>query len=132
MSPFESNLIMLGCGTLYLIVFYLIDSSQQIAYRSRNKGFTGVKKMALQPDDDVIREEEHVVDESSNDEYLIKGVDLCKKYPNGTVAACGNTFGIKKNEIFGLLGPNGAGKSTTFSMLTMKTILTDGKASVMG
>jgi len=31
----------------------------------------------------------------------------------------GNTFCVKKGEVFGLLGPNGAGKSSMFNIMTM-------------
>jgi ABC-type multidrug transport system ATPase subunit len=56
-------------------------------------------------------------------------VDLRKTYTeNNLQAVCGNTFGIKKGEIFGLLGPNGAGKSTTFSMMCLDIAKTSGEA----
>ena len=86
----------------------------------------------MAPDEDVLREEKIINDSANDGEYMIKAVNICKQYPNGTDAVCGNTFGIRKNEIFGLLGPNGAGKSTTFSMLTAKASLTDGEAFVLG
>ena len=42
--------------------------------------------------------------------------DLCKFYGKFE-AVKGNTFTVRKSEIFGLLGANGAGKTTTFRML---------------
>jgi ABC-type branched-subunit amino acid transport system ATPase component len=87
--------------------------------------------VTLPPDDDVLREE-NIVMESSYDEYIVKAVNLCKKFPNGQCAIRGNTFGIKKNEVLGILGPNGAGKSTTFSILAMENTRSKGEVYIMG
>ena len=40
-------------------------------------------------------------------------------YNDGVAAVDGNTFCVKRGEVFGLLGPNGAGKSTMFNIMTM-------------
>lgn len=64
--------------------------------------------------------------------YLIKAVDLKKTYVKSDVqAVAGNTFAVKKGEVFGLLGPNGAGKSTTFGMMCMETPKNSGVARVL-
>lgn len=52
------------------------------------------------------------------DNWMIKAVNLCKKYKNSTTNAVDSVnLCIEKGTIFGLLGPNGAGKTTTISML---------------
>jgi ABC-type multidrug transport system ATPase subunit len=75
-----------------------------------------------------VKREERIVKESSDEDYTVKAVNLCKKYPGGPTALRGSTFGIKQNEVLGLLGPNGAGKSTAFSILTMQTHRSEGIA----
>ncbi len=47
---------------------------------------------------------------------MVEVRDLCKFYGKFE-AVKGNTFTVRKSEIFGLLGANGAGKTTTFRML---------------
>jgi ABC-type multidrug transport system ATPase subunit len=57
---------------------------------------------------------------------------LKKTYPKAThQAITGNTFGVRKGEIFGMLGPNGAGKSTTFSIMALDIPKTSGYAEVL-
>ena len=81
---------------------------------------------------DVIEHEKDVKNPANDGDYYIKAVDLKKTYASTKLqAVCGNTFGIKKGEIFGLLGPNGAGKSTTFSMLTLDEAKTTGECKVI-
>jgi ABC-2 type transport system ATP-binding protein len=65
----------------------------------------------------------------SNREIIAE--NLVKQY--GDFAAVNNvSFKVGSGEIFGFLGPNGAGKSTTVSMLTTRTLPTQGKALVGG
>ena len=57
--------------------------------------------------------------------------NLIKRY--GDFAAVNDiSFKVESGEIFGFLGPNGAGKSTTVSMLTTRTLPTNGRATVGG
>jgi ABC-2 type transport system ATP-binding protein len=61
----------------------------------------------------------------------INAENLVKRY--GDFAAVNDvSFKVGSGEIFGFLGPNGAGKSTTVSMLTTRTLPTQGKAIVGG
>ena len=65
----------------------------------------------------------------SNREIIAE--NLVKRY--GDFAAVNDvSFRVGSGEIFGFLGPNGAGKSTTVSMLTTRTLPTQGKATVGG
>ena len=57
---------------------------------------------------------------------------LSKRYPNGTEAVRGISFGVRSGEVFGILGPNGAGKSTTIGMLGTLVLPSGGRASVAG
>jgi ABC-type multidrug transport system ATPase subunit len=57
--------------------------------------------------------------DENNQEYFIQSNDLRKVYPGGVAAVNGNSFAVRKGEVFGLLGPNGAGKSTMFNIMTM-------------
>lgn len=58
--------------------------------------------------------------------------ELNKIYKDGVAAVNGNTFSIKKGEVFGLLGPNGAGKSTMFSLMCMDLKRTNGEIRLIG
>lgn len=65
----------------------------------------------------------------SNREIIAE--NLVKRY--GDFAAVNDvSFRVESGEIFGFLGPNGAGKSTTVSMLTTRTLPTQGRAVVGG
>jgi ABC-2 type transport system ATP-binding protein len=57
---------------------------------------------------------------------------LAKRYPDGTEAVRGISFGVAAGEVFGVLGPNGAGKSTTMGMLGTLVRPTGGRAIVGG
>ncbi|MCA9902789.1 MAG: ATP-binding cassette domain-containing protein [Anaerolineae bacterium] len=57
---------------------------------------------------------------------------LVKRYNGSVVAVNDVSFKVNSGEIFGFLGPNGAGKSTTISMLTTRSLPTDGRATVCG
>ena len=57
---------------------------------------------------------------------------LSKRYPNGTEAVRGVSFGVRSGEVFGILGSNGAGKSTTIGMLGTLVLPSGGRASVAG
>ncbi len=62
---------------------------------------------------------------------MIKADALVKHYKD-VVAVDRVSFEVQPGQIFGFLGPNGAGKSTTISMLTTRSIPTEGRASVGG
>jgi ABC-2 type transport system ATP-binding protein len=57
---------------------------------------------------------------------------LAKRYPNGTEAVRGISFGVSTGEVYGILGPNGAGKSTTIGILGTLVRPTAGRAAVAG
>jgi hypothetical protein len=42
-----------------------------------------------------VKREERIVKESSDDDYTVKAINLCKKFPGGPTALRGSTFGIK-------------------------------------
>lgn len=95
-------------------------------------GKDGMLQPQLQVYSDIIDHDKEVRG-ARTDTYQIRAVDLKKTYRETNLqAVCGNTFGIKKGEIFGLLGPNGAGKSTTFSMMCLDIAKTSGDAQVLG
>lgn len=69
----------------------------------------------------------------SEAESVITIEGLEKQYPGGKAKAVdGNSFAVRRGEIFGLLGPNGAGKSTTIGILTTRILPTAGRAVVAG
>jgi ABC-2 type transport system ATP-binding protein len=57
---------------------------------------------------------------------------LVKTYAKGFRAVDGVSLAIAPGEVFGFLGPNGAGKSTTVSMLTTRSVPSEGRALVGG
>jgi len=61
---------------------------------------------------------------------IIRTVGLTKIYAGTVKAVDSLDLTVYQGEIFGLLGPNGAGKTTTASMLTTRTIPTQGQAYV--
>jgi ABC-2 type transport system ATP-binding protein len=61
---------------------------------------------------------------------IIRTVGLTKIYTGAVRAVDSLDLTVYQGEIFGLLGPNGAGKTTTASMLTTRTIPTEGRAYV--
>ena len=66
-------------------------------------------------------------------ESIIEIAGLEKQYPAGkSKAVDGNSFAVRRGEIFGLLGPNGAGKTTTIGILTTRILPTAGRAIVAG
>lgn len=75
--------------------------------------------MQLDENQDVIDHREEANNSWSYEDCLIESKELTKVYKNGIAAINGNTFCVKKGEIFGLLGPNGAGKTSMFNIMTM-------------
>ena len=51
---------------------------------------------------------------------------------SGFAAVNGNTFSVKRGEVFGLLGPNGAGKSSMFNIMTMDLKRSQGNIKIIG
>lgn len=126
-----STLTMIGQAFFYMGLVILKDHKDCNAFK-KTGGNDGRMQPQLQVYTDVIEHEKEVKNPANNGNYYIKAVDLKKTYKSTNLqAVCGNTFGIKKGEIFGLLGPNGAGKSTTFSMLTLDEAKTAGECMVI-
>ena len=72
-----------------------------------------------------------------NDQQKILEVNnLTKDYTTSSGetlrAVAGIDFTVDDGEVFGLLGPNGAGKTTTIGMLTTRTKISGGSASISG
>ena len=82
-------------------------------------------------DDDVVKEEQRVKDDTKKKIDVLTVKNLEKKYRK-LVPVKGVTFGVLPGECFGLLGVNGAGKTTIFRILTGDTLPTRGDASVLG
>jgi len=86
-------------------------------------------------DDDVLEENKRVKSKESQQNDVLRVVDLTKIYKSllskrKLLAVDGMSFGVKSAECFGLLGVNGAGKTTTFKMLTGDTNVTAGNAFI--
>ncbi|QXM06615.1 ABC transporter ATP-binding protein [Crassaminicella indica] len=64
-------------------------------------------------------------------EYVLKTVNLTKKYKNKTAVDNLNIH-IKKGEIYGFLGENGAGKTTTIRMIMGLVKPTGGSIEIFG
>ncbi|MFJ8460057.1 ABC transporter ATP-binding protein [Lysinibacillus xylanilyticus] len=64
-------------------------------------------------------------------DYIIKTVDLCKKYKT-TYAVKDLNLKVKKGEIYGFLGPNGSGKTTSIKMLLGLIKATSGSVTLFG
>ena len=64
-------------------------------------------------------------------EAVVEVRDLCKFYGKFE-AVKGNTFTVRKGQIFGLLGANGAGKTTTFRMLCGLLPASSGSLQIAG
>lgn len=62
---------------------------------------------------------------------VLSVTELRKEY-RGTVAVCGISFHVGRNEIVGLLGPNGAGKTTTINMILGVLEPTSGTIQIEG
>ena len=126
---------MVGFGVLFFMVALVIDYIQQIMFRKLDGAHANAQAVfTLPPDEDVLKDEISVRQQSPMTDLVLKVNDLYKQYNAVGVppAVRGNTFGIRKNEVFGLLGPNGAGKSTIFSILTMEQQRTAGEATILG
>jgi len=63
---------------------------------------------------------------------LVRLVDVCKAYDNGTKALRGVTMRIDDGEFVFLIGPSGSGKSTIIKLLTSEIKPSDGKVMVNG
>lgn len=77
-------------------------------------------------DDDVAAEQDRV-GRASNDQDAIQVHQVRKRYPGGTVAVDGVSFGVPRGQCFGLLGPNGAGKTSTINMMCGMQRITGGQ-----
>jgi cell division transport system ATP-binding protein len=63
---------------------------------------------------------------------LIKLIDVCKEYENGTKALKGANLTIKEGEFVFLVGPSGSGKSTIIKLITGEVRATEGRIMVNG
>lgn len=63
---------------------------------------------------------------------MIRFVDVCKEYNNGTKALKGVNFKIEDGEFAFLVGPSGSGKSTIIKLLTAEEFATQGRVMVNG
>jgi phosphonate transport system ATP-binding protein len=58
--------------------------------------------------------------------------DLCKRYPNGTLALDGVSFAAHPGQVTAILGPNGSGKSTLVRCVVRLVDATSGSIVVAG
>lgn len=63
---------------------------------------------------------------------MIRFVDVCKEYNNGTKALKGLNLKIEDGEFAFLVGPSGSGKSTIIKLLTAEEFATKGRVMVNG
>ncbi len=63
---------------------------------------------------------------------MIRFVDVCKEYNNGTKALKGLNLRIEDGEFAFLVGPSGSGKSTIIKLLTGEEFATKGRVMVNG
>lgn len=63
---------------------------------------------------------------------MIRFVDVCKEYNNGTKALKGLNLRIEDGEFAFLVGPSGSGKSTIIKLLTGEEFATRGRVMVNG
>ena len=63
---------------------------------------------------------------------MIRFVDVCKEYNNGTKAIKGLNLKIEDGEFAFLVGPSGSGKSTIIKLLTAEEFATQGRVMVNG
>jgi len=63
---------------------------------------------------------------------MIRLVDVCKEYENGTVALDGVDLQIDDGEFVFLVGPSGSGKSTVLKLITGEEQSTHGRVMVNG
>ena len=63
---------------------------------------------------------------------MIRLVDVCKEYNNGTKAIKGLNLKIEDGEFAFLVGPSGSGKSTIIKLLTAEEFATQGRLMVNG
>lgn len=63
---------------------------------------------------------------------MVRMVNVCKAYENGTKALRGVNFTIEDGEFVFLVGPSGSGKSTLLKLITGEIAPTDGELVVNG
>ncbi|HJH62541.1 MAG TPA: cell division ATP-binding protein FtsE [Firmicutes bacterium] len=63
---------------------------------------------------------------------MIRLMDVCKEYDNGTKALNGVNLRIDDGEFVFLVGPSGSGKSTIIKLLTAEVASTSGRVMVNG
>ena len=61
---------------------------------------------------------------------MIRFINVCKTYQNGTKALSDVTFEIEEGEFVFIVGPSGAGKSTIIKLLTAQERPESGKVLV--
>jgi ATP-binding cassette subfamily A (ABC1) protein 3 len=110
--------VFLGQFVVYMFLVMWRDSATSSSFRSKSKQSVKIQQPQMEVNDDVRRHEVELT--QLGGQWPIAAQQIVKTYPNGLLAVCGNSFGVKQGQILGLLGPNGAGKSSTFSMLAME------------
>ena len=67
-----------------------------------------------------------------SEELMIRLIDVCKEYDNGTKALKGINLRIEDGEFVFLVGPSGSGKSTVIKLITGEIASSEGRLTVNG
>lgn len=126
-------------GVILLTEFPPLQNLIYSIQRYRSVNVRAIPPPAQQPDEDVLKEAEHINDDGfPSEDYALVIKNLVKTYPATVLggkpkhAVRGVSFACKNGERFGLLGINGAGKTTTLSILTADAQPTAGDVLIGG
>jgi ATP-binding cassette subfamily A (ABC1) protein 3 len=123
--------LMIAQGFVFFFLAWFIDVQLQNHFRKDDVKQPTTIPHAVEPDSDVI-EQQNLVKNTSGNDTNIRVDNLHKTYSNGFAAVSGTSFLVGPREVLGLLGPNGAGKSTTFNVVTMDICRSFGDIQLMG